>query len=595
MFKNAPGLLLPMLRQPILVFMGNVDAGKTQLQDTMRNTAVVSKEAGGITQAIGASIIPLESIKKICGGLLNPALKLSIPGILTIDTPGHAAFTNLRRRGGNLADMAVLVIDVREGVKPQTVECLDILKNYKIPFVIALNKVDLLVGWKSQPGTAMTQSITSQPESTMYELETKLYEVVSQLNEKGINADRFDRVSDYTKQFAIVPTSARTGEGMPELLMVLIGLSQRYMEQNLQVDPTQPAKGTILEVKEEKGLGKTLDVIIYDGHLKVGDTIVIGTMGEPIVTRVKALFEPAPLSEMRDKKSKFSAVKEAYAATGVKITAPDIDDVVAGMPLRSCLSTTVKLVAEEIKHEVEEVLLETDDHGIVVKADSLGSLEAVVKLFREQGIAIKKASVGPITKKDCIDAEANIEHDKLECALVGFNVTALCQPAPHVKLILGDIIYRLIEQFQEWQAEEKKKMEAKKLEDLTKPCKIKLLRGYVFRQNNPAVAGVEVLSGTLKTGVQLMKKDGVTLTEAKTIELKQENLQEAKKEQQVAVSMPGVTIGRQLQEDDILWSAVPEHHFRQFRENKKLLTGEEIELLKEIADIMRQNNPAWGI
>jgi translation initiation factor 5B len=575
--------------------MGNVDAGKTQLQDTMRSTAIVTKEVGGITQAIGASIIPIAVIRKICGHLLNPAMKLTIPGILTIDTPGHAAFTNLRKRGGNLADMAVLVIDIREGIKPQTVECIDILKNYKIPFVVALNKIDLIMGWKIQKTAPLTQSISSQPESVNMELETKLYEVVAKLAEQGINADRFDRVSDYTKQFAIVPTSAKTGEGIPELLMVLIGLSQKYMEKNLQIDQTHAAKGTILEVKEEKGLGKALDVILYDGHLKVGDTIVIGSLGEPITTRIKALFEPAPLAEMRDKKSKFSSVKEAYAATGVKITAPDLEEVVAGMPVRSATPETVKQVAEEIKHEVEEVLLETDEHGIVVKADSLGSLEAVVKLFREHGIPIKRASIGPITKKDCADAETNIEHDHLECALIGFNVPLLSNPGAHVKVITGDIIYRLIEQFQEWQLLEKKKMEAQKLQDLVKPCKIKLLRGYVFRQNNPAVVGVEVLSGILRAGTPLMKKDSIPLTEAKTIELKQENIQEAKKEAQVAISMPNVTIGRQLHEDDILWSAVPEHHFRQFKENKKLLNAEEIELLKEIADIMREQNPTWGI
>jgi translation initiation factor 5B len=595
MFKTPKPAPNNMLRQPILVFMGNVDAGKTQLQDTMRNTAMVSKEAGGITQAIGASIIPIDAVKKICGHLLKPNTTLAIPGILTIDTPGHAAFTNLRKRGGNLADMAVLVIDIREGVKPQTIECIDILKNYKIPFVIALNKVDLLTGWRPNLTLPLMQSIANQSESTNIELETKLYEVVAKLGEHSINSDRYDRVNDYTKQFAIVPTSARTGEGIPELLMVLIGLSQRYMEKNLQVDKEQSAKGTILEVKEEKGLGKALDVIIYDGHLNVGDTIVIGTLGEPIVTRIKAMFEPAPMSEMRDKKSKFTSVKEAFAATGIKITAPDIEEVVAGMPIRSASQETLAQVKEDIKHEVDEVLMETDSHGIVVKADSLGSLEAVVKLFREQGIPIKKASVGPITKKDCVDAEANIEHDHLECALIGFNVIMLSQPAPHVKVITGDIIYRLIEQFQEWQNEEKKKAEAKKLEDLIKPCKIKVLRGYVFRQNNPAVVGIEVLAGVLKNGMPLMKKDGKPLTEVKAIQDKQENLQEAKKEQQVAVSLPNVTIGRQLLEEDILYSAVPEHHFKSFRENKKLLTSMDIELLKEIADIMRKDNPTWGI
>ncbi len=584
-----------MLRQPILVFMGNVDAGKTQLLDTMRSTAIVAKEAGGITQAIGASIIPLEAIKKICGSLLGENTHFTIPGILTIDTPGHAAFTNMRKRGGNLADMAVLVIDIREGIKPQTIECMDILKQYKIPFVVALNKIDLLNGWQSHPEIMLTKSISSQGERITAEFETKLYGVVAQLNGQGMSADRFDRVSDYTKQLAIVPTSAKTGEGIPELLMVLIGLSQKYLEKNLLIEENEGAKGTVIEVKEEKGLGTTLDVIIYDGRLKVGDTIVIGTLGEPIITKVKVLLEPAPMSEMRDRISKFLPVKEVFAATGVKITAQNTEDVVAGMPLRSCQPSDAQAVAQEIRHEVEEVLLVMDTEGIVVKADSLGSLEAVVKLFRDQGIKIKKASIGPITKKDCIDCEANISHDPLACAIIGFNVPVLQQPSPQITVITGDVIYRLIEQFLAWQEEQKKILEAKGLDALIKPCKIKILKGYIFRQNNPAVVGIEVIAGILRTGTPLMKKDGNTVTEVKAIQDKQENLNEAKKEQQVAISLPGVTMGRQLHEEDVLYSAIPESHFKTYKEFKKQLSHEEREVLKEIADIMRNTNPMWGI
>lgn len=474
-------------------------------------------------------------------------------------------------------------------------ECIEILKQYKIPFVVALNKVDLLNAWRSQPKEKLLSSIASQSQNVIAEFETKLYEVVAQLNTHELNADRFDRVSDYTKQIAIVPTSARTGEGIPELLMVLIGLSQKYLGENLKTDANHYAKGTILEVKEEKGLGKTLDVIIYDGHLKVGDTIVIGTLAEPIVTRIKALFEPFPLSEMRDKKSRYMSVREVYAATGVKINAPDTEEVVAGMPIRSSSPSDVMRVSEEIKHEVDEVLLQMDPQGIVVKADSLGSLEAVVKLFREHGIGIKKASIGPITKKDCIDCEANLQHDPLDCVLVGFNVPLLSSPSDHIRIITGDVIYRLIEEFEKWKEEQKKKMQAQELESLIKPCKIKVLRGYVFRQNNPAVVGIEILAGILKTGTPLMKKDGNPLTEVKAIQDKQENLSEAKKGRQVAVSLPNVTIGRQLHEEDLLYSALPESHFRKYKELKRFLSKEEIDIIREIADIMRNQNPVWGI
>ncbi|MBI2658621.1 translation initiation factor IF-2, partial [Candidatus Woesearchaeota archaeon] len=136
---------------------------------------------------------------------------------------------------------------------------------------------------------------------------------------------------------------------------------------------------------------------------------------------------------------------------------------------------------------------------------------------------------------------------------------------------------------------------SKVIEYLQRPCKIKIMKGYVFRQNNPAVVGVEVLAGTLKAGTPLMKNDGSAITEAKSIQQEQESIEKAEKGKQVAVSLPNVTIGRQVHEEDILYSAVPEEHFRKLKELKKYLTQEEIEVLKEIAEIMRKSSPMWGI
>ena len=586
-----------MLRQPIITIMGNVDSGKTQLLDTIRNSAIVESEPGKITQSIGCSIIPIETVKKICGNLLEKhKLAINIPGFVIIDTPGHAAFTNLRKRGGNLADIAVLVIDVNEGVMTQTIECIDILKQYKTPFVVALNKIDMLHGWKSNPEINLLNSIQKQNENVMLLLEKKLYELVGKISELSFNAERFDRVEDYTKQIAIIPVSAKTGEGLAELLMVMTGLSQRFLEEILKVDVKGNAKGTILEVKEEKGLGTTADAIIYDGTLKQNDTIVIGSLGEPIATKVKALFEPMPLAEMRDKKAKFKSVKEVTAATGVKISAPDLDKVVAGMPLRSCLPSEVQKVKEEIKKEVEDVIVETDKQGIVIKADSLGSLEALTKILKEKSIEIKKASIGNISKNDISDAEANYEKDSLQAAVLGFNVELMPDvKVGNVKVLSHNVIYKLIEDFEKWQQEAKKQLEAMEIEHLHRPCKLKIMKGYVFRQSNPAIVGVDVLAGTLKVGTPLMKKDGNPITEAKSIQQEQENIEKAEKGKQVAVSLPNVTIGRQLHEEDILYSAIPEEHFRKLKEFKKYLSHEEIEILKEIAEIMRKSNPMWGI
>ena len=586
------------LRQPIIAVVGHVDHGKTQLLDTIRDTAIIESEPGRITQCIGCSLIPIQIIKKICGNLLQKSkIEIKIPGFVILDTPGHAAFTNLRKRGGNLADIAILVIDVNEGIKLQTEECVDILKHYKTPFVVALNKIDLLSGWNSNPDLTLLENIQKQHEQSVLILEKKLYEVVGKLSNLGFNSERFDRVEDYTKQIAIIPISAKTKEGLPELLMVLTGLSQKFLEESLKINVKGYAKGTVLEVKEEKGLGTTIDAIIYDGSLKQNDTIVIGSLTEPIVSKVKAMFMPFPLVEMRDKKAKFNPIKEASAAAGIKISGPDLGKVVAGMPLRSCAPADVDKTKEEIKKEVEEVLIETGRQGIVIKADSLGSLEALTKLLKEKNIEIKKASIGNISKNDISDAEISFGKDPLQAAVLGFNVGLMpdVKASQNVMVLSNNIIYKLIEDFEKWQQDERKRLEAKELDYLCKPCKIRVLRGYVFRQSNPAVVGVEVLAGTLKAGTPLMKKDGSPITEAKSMQQEQETIENAEKGKQIAVSLPDVTIGRQIHEEDILYSAIPEDHFRKYKELKKLLTQEEIELLKEIAEIMRNQNPMWGI
>ncbi len=584
------------LRSPICTVVGHVDHGKSSILDRIRRSKIVAGEAGKITQHIGASVVPLDIVKKICGDLLK-SIGLTIPGILFIDTPGHAAFTHLRKRGGNLADIAILVVDINEGFKPQTIESIEILRSYKTPFVIAANKVDLLPRWRSDAKTPVLANLQKQTPEVITAFETKMYELVGKMFEFGMESERFDRVGDFTKQIAIVPVSAETGEGIPELLMVISGLAQKFLENNLKCECGSSAKGTILEVKEEKGLGKTVDVIIYDGSLHVNDTIVIGGINQPIVTKIRALLEPLPLKEMRDKKTKFKSVKEAVAATGVKIAAPELDEVVPGMPIRSCAKEDIDKVSEDIQREVDEVIVETEEDGIIVKADTLGSLEAVTALMREYDFKVRKANVGAISKKDVAEAESNHDRDPFTSVIVGFNVDVKpdVKTPDNVKIINSDVIYRLVEDMQKYVEEEKKRQEMKALEGLTWPCKIELMRGYVFRQNNPAVVGCDVLSGKLKTGMQLMKADGQPITSVKSMQKEKESKSDIKVGEQAAVAMEKVTVGRQINEGDILYSFVPEKDFRQFKDHKNLLEGKTKELLKEIAEIMRRKNPVWGV
>lgn len=586
------------LRSPVCTCVGHVDHGKSSILDRIRGTTIVSREAGGITQSIGASIVPMKTIKQICGSMLD-AMKIdfTIPSLLFIDTPGHAAFTNLRKRGGNLADIAVLVIDIKEGFMPQTIEALEILKGYKTPFVIAANKIDLLEGFKSNPQTPLLKNIANQAERTVYDIENKVYEIIGKLSEFGVSGDRFDRVSDFTKQVALIPCSAKTGEGIPELLMVIAGLAQRYLEASLKLDSTGPGKGTILEVKEEQGLGTTLNVIFYDGMVHVNDTIVIGNVGEPIVTRVKALLEPASLGEMRDKKCKFTPVKSVHAAIGVKIAAPDLDGVIGGMPVQVATKDTLEKVKAEISSEISEVLISTQSHGVILKADTLGGLEALSYLLKEKNIPIKRASIGHISKKDISDAEANFDKDPLESVILGFNIE-LPAEVPHpakVKIITHPVIYHIIDEYEKWKQEKSKNIESMQLDVITRPCKFQILANYIFRQSNPAVCGVEVLLGTLRSGTKLMNSSGKVITSAKGIQHEKENVKELSKGKQAALSMDGITIGRQVNGDEFLYSAITENEFRTLKELKKFLSPDEVEALKEIVAIMRKENPVWGV
>ncbi len=580
------------IRSPICTVVGHVDHGKSSILDKIRGSTIINTEPGMITQHVGASIVPIKTIQKICGDLIKKT-KLTIPGLLFIDTPGHEAFTSLRKRGGNLADIAILVIDINEGFKPQTLESIKILKISKTPFIIAANKVDLLPGWKSKEKFVLN-NIQKQTQNVVETVEKKMYEIVGKLSELDFNSERFDRIDDFTKQIAIVPCSAKTGEGIPELLMVISGLAQKFLEECLKCDVKGNAKGSVLEVKEEKGLGTTIDVIIYNGTLKQNDTIVIGSVDKPIVTKVRALLEPAPLKEMRDKKTKFKSVKQVFAAVGVKISAPELDKVIAGMPIVSCKQSEVEKVKKEIQKEVKEALIEIDKDGIIIKADTLGSLEALVKLLKDKDIMVRKAQVGNITKKDISDAESN--EDILKSVILGFNVVDDSKvKSSKVKIIVNKVIYKLIEDFEAWVKEEKIRQEAGALDELTMPCKVELLKGYVFRQNNPAIVGVEVIGGILKTGIGLMKKDGKEITNVLSMQEEKKNVNKAEKEKRVAASLSKVTVGRQINEGDILYSAISEQEFRKLKEVKKHLTKEDIEILKEIAEIKRKENVLWGV
>jgi len=559
-----------------------VDHGKTSILDRISGNSIAKKESGGITQSISACEVSLNDINQICNNLLKKT-KLTIPGLLFIDSPGHEAFTTLRKRGGNIADIAIVVIDLNEGIKPQTQEVLNILKNSKTPFVIAANKIDLVSGWQSNPSIPLIQSISNQSETTLLNFERKLYELVANISSFGFNSDRFDRIDDYTKKISIIPISAKTGEGFSELLIIISGLAQKYLEKSLKTNVEGLGKGTILEVKNEKGIGKTLDVVIYDGVIKINDNILIGAPnGDPIETKIKSLF--------KIKNGKFIPCKSITASSAVKVSTTEVEGIISGMPIK-VFGDNREIIEKQIKNEIEEVLIETDNEGIIVKADTLGSLEALINLIKQKGIKIKKAKVGDINKKDI--AQASSENEELNKLIAAFNVKQL-ESSKNIKIINHDVIYKVVDDVENWILNRGKNIEEKNLEGLIKPFKIKILENHTFRKSNPAVLGVEVLAGKARNNVPVTK-DGGKLCDLKAMQDKGKNISESEEGSQIAVSFPGVTVGRQINEGDILYSDVPESDFKDLKKLKKYLNSEEIETLKEIAKLKRKENLTWGI
>ena len=381
------------IRTPIVAVLGHVDHGKTTLLDKIRRTRVTAKEAGGITQHIGATEIPLDIIKKICKDIWSA--KVKVPGLLFIDTPGHRAFTNLRKRGGALADLAILVIDVIEGFKPQTEESLSILKTFRTPFVVAANKIDKIPGWQSYEYYPFSKTWELQEDHVKESLNERLYTLIGDLYRFGFSAERFDRIRDFTKAVAIIPVSAVSGEGIPELLMVLIGLAQRYLESSLKIQVKGKARGTILEIKEEKGLGVTCDVILYDGTLKVGDKIAIASTDGVITTHVKGILKPRPAREIRVE-SKFKGVKSVTAAAGVKIVAPNLEGVLAGSEFEVIeTEEDLRKFKERIKKEYDAIAIRTENEGIILKTDTIGSLEALINELNENKVCLLYTSPSP--------------------------------------------------------------------------------------------------------------------------------------------------------------------------------------------------------
>ena len=559
------------IRQPIITIAGHVDHGKTSILDAFRESNLQGAEAGGITQKISFTKYPIEQIKCSCPLIEKNKVKLEIPGFLFIDTPGHAAFTHLRKRGGSLADLAIVVVAIKDGIQPQTAEVLQILKNNNVPFVIALNKIDSISGWTKRG--ELKESIESQAMNVSQEFQEALLTFQGSLREHGFDSSLFYEIKDYTKQVAIVPCSARTKEGISELLFMLCGLCQRFLKERLKVG--NDAKGIILEVKKEKN-AEYIESILYDGELKENDMIAIATFNDIITSKVRALEEIQPLS------LKYSPIKKAHAATGIRLNLTNKEGILAGMPFQKIHNNLDKIKAE-FKKEISEVM-HLDKEGIIIKADSLGSLEALITLLRQEKIQILKAGIGPINKTDIINAKANLELNPLDAIILGFNVKLEDDTEKrNVKILTNDVVYKLIEDLTLYRKNKQAEIEKEKLLGLATICKLQILPEFVFRNSNPAIFGVRVLAGKLKVGIPMMDEKGEEVARVKSIQHEKAAVQQATEGQELALALPGLAFDRRLKEVKYLYAYISDKQFKEFKKNKELLSANELKVLQEIA------------
>ena len=590
------------IRQPIVSVLGHVDSGKTSLLDKVRGTGVQEREAGGITQHIGASFLPVETIQKICGPLYEKLSKAEhkIPGILVIDTPGHEVFTNLRSRGGSAADIAILVVDANRGFQPQTNESLKILESRKVPFVVALNKTDMISGWKDTQTQFITQAIKEQNTQVQTFLDEKIYNVVTALSVLGYQSEAFYRVQEYKKEIAIVPVSAKTGIGIPELFAVLVGLTQQFLKEKLNQEE-KPNRGIILEVNDEVGLGATANLILIDGQLKKEDSIIVAKRDSVIVTKPKALLLPKDLDEMRDPRDKFKPVEYIQAAAGVKIASPDLEGVLPGSTLYATSDPSeIDGFKNLIEDEMQSVFINTETNGVIVKCDAIGSLEALIEMLRRKQVPISKADIGPVTRRDVLEAMAVKENDRHLGVVLAFNVKVLQDAETesddnHIKIFTDKIIYSLIDTYTQWVDDDKADEENAIFKELTPISKFTFLKGFIFRNSNPAVFGIRVDVGKLRQKIPFMNKAGKKIGVIHQLQHDGKTIDLVKTGQEVACSVQNVTVGRQVVEEDVFYTLPSSSDAKKLLKRfMQTLSSEERDTLNEIVEIQRKIDPAYG-
>ncbi|XP_066433204.1 eukaryotic translation initiation factor 5B isoform X1 [Eleutherodactylus coqui] len=568
--ENQKSINIQVLRAPVICVLGHVDTGKTKILDKLRHTHVQDSEAGGITQQIGATNVPLDAIKEQAKMVKNfDRESVKIPGMLIIDTPGHESFSNLRNRGSSLCDIAILVVDIMHGLEPQTIESLNLLKNKKCPFIVALNKVDRLYDWKKSPETDVAATLKKQKKNTKDEFEERTKAIIVEFAQQGLNAALFYENKDPRTFVSLVPTSAHTGDGMGNLISLLVDLTQTML--NKRLAHSEELRAQVMEVKALPGMGTTIDVILINGRLREGDTVIVPGVEGPIVTQIRGLLLPPPMKELRVK-NPYEKHKEVLAAQGVKILGKDLEKTLAGLPLLVAhKDDEIAVLKDELIHELKQTLnaIKLEEKGVYVQASTLGSLEALLEFLKTSEVPYAGINIGPVHKKDVMKASVMLEHDPQYAVILAFDVRIEREAQEMadslgVRIFSAEIIYHLFDAFTKYRQDYKKQKQEEFKHIAVFPCKMKILPQFIFNSRDPIVMGVIVEAGQLKQGTPICvpSKSFVDIGIVTSIEINHKTVDVARKGQEVCVKIepiPGESpkmYGRHFEATDHLVSKI---------------------------------------
>ncbi|XP_034145725.1 eukaryotic translation initiation factor 5B isoform X2 [Esox lucius] len=568
--ENMKNINLEQLRSPVVCVLGHVDTGKTKILDKLRHTHVQDGEAGGITQQIGATNVPLEAIieqTKMVKNFNSESIK--IPGMLIIDTPGHESFSNLRNRGSSLCDIAILVVDIMHGLEPQTLESINLLKEKKCPFIVALNKIDRLYDWKKSPDTDVVATLKKQKKNTKDEFDERAKAVIVEFAQQGLNAALFHENKDPRTFVSLVPTSAHSGDGMGNLIALLVELTQTMLARRLA--HCDELRAQVMEVKALPGMGTTIDVILINGVLREGMTIIVPGVEGPIVTQIRGLLLPPPMKELRVK-NPYEKHKEVTTAQGVKILGKDLEKTLAGLPLLVAhKEDEVPVLRDELIRELKQTLnsIKLEEKGVYVQASTLGSLEALLEFLRVSKVPYAGINIGPVHKKDVMKASTMLEHDPQYATILAFDVkverdSQEMADSLGVRVFSAEIIYHLFDAFTKYREDYKKAKQEEFKHVAVFPAKLKILPQFIFNSRDPIVMGVSVEAGVLRQGTPLCvpTKGFVDIGIVTSIEINHKMVDSAKKGQEICVKIepiPGESpkmFGRHFEATDILVSKI---------------------------------------